>query len=87
MGDSGLEPLKPEGEGFTVPCNCRYANLPIVPPTRFERVTYALEVRCSIQLSYGGMFFPVFQRTFVLIDFPKIIKVSGETTNLFGFFP
>jgi len=28
VGDSGLEPLKPEGEGFTVPCNCRYANLP-----------------------------------------------------------
>ena len=29
MGAAGLEPAKPEGEGFTVPCNCRYAT----PPT------------------------------------------------------
>ena len=26
-----------------------------VPTTRFERVTYGLEVRCSIQLSYEGI--------------------------------
>ena len=24
----------------------------VVPPRRFERLTYGLEVRCSIQLSY-----------------------------------
>ncbi len=28
MGAAGLEPAEPEGEGFTVPCNCRYATPP-----------------------------------------------------------
>lgn len=28
LGAAGLEPAKPEGEGFTVPCNCRYATPP-----------------------------------------------------------
>jgi hypothetical protein len=28
MGAGGLEPPKPEGGGFTVPCNCRYATPP-----------------------------------------------------------
>lgn len=28
MGAGGLEPPEPEGEGFTVPCNCRYATPP-----------------------------------------------------------
>ena len=28
MGAVGLEPTDPEGEGFTVPCNCRYATPP-----------------------------------------------------------
>lgn len=32
MGAVGLEPTEPEGEGFTVPCNCRYAT----PPERVE---------------------------------------------------
>lgn len=33
MGAGGLEPPEPEGEGFTVPCNCRYAT----PPTKKGR--------------------------------------------------
>ncbi len=28
MGAVGLEPTDPEGEGFTVPCNCHYATPP-----------------------------------------------------------
>lgn len=28
MGAGGLEPPEPEGEGFTVPCNCHYATPP-----------------------------------------------------------
>jgi hypothetical protein len=28
MGAAGLEPAKSEDEGFTVPCNCRYATPP-----------------------------------------------------------
>lgn len=28
MGAAGLEPANPEGEGFTVPCNCHYATPP-----------------------------------------------------------
>lgn len=28
MGAVRLELTKPEGEGFTVPCNCRYATPP-----------------------------------------------------------
>ena len=27
----------------------------VVPPRRFERLTYGLGIRCSIQLSYGGI--------------------------------
>ena len=30
---------------------------PLACPARFERATYALEGRCSIQLSYGQMDF------------------------------
>ena len=28
----------------------------MVPPRRFERLAYGLGIRCSIQLSYGGLF-------------------------------
>ena len=28
LGSRGLEPLETLVEGFTVPCNCRYANSP-----------------------------------------------------------
>ncbi len=31
-------------------------NLKLATPARFERATYGLEVRCSIQLSYGAFF-------------------------------
>ncbi len=48
MGAAGLEPAKPEGEGVTVPCNCRYAT----PPKRMlavgiEPTTVRLQVGCS----------------------------------------
>ena len=29
----------------------------VVPPRRFERLTYGLGIRCSILLSYGGLSF------------------------------
>ena len=29
----------------------------LVPPRRFERLTYGLGIRCSILLSYGGFIF------------------------------
>ena len=29
----------------------------VVPPRRFERLTYGLGIRCSILLSYGGNMF------------------------------
>ena len=32
MGAVGLEPTETEVEGFTVPCNCRYAT----PPRKIE---------------------------------------------------
>ena len=73
VGDSGLEPLKPEGEGFTVPCNCHYANLPFVPPKGFEPLTHRLEICCSILLSYEGVFFPVCQRA-VCLDWHSLIS-------------
>lgn len=28
VGEGGLEPPQPEGDGFTARCNCRYATLP-----------------------------------------------------------
>ena len=49
MGAAGLEPAEPEGEGFTVPCNCRYAT----PPQKemlakgIEPSTVRLQVGCS----------------------------------------
>ena|GEM_PF-1802814 len=52
MGAGGLEPPNSEEEGFTVPCNCRYAT----PPTKkgenllekgLEPSTVRLQVGCS----------------------------------------
>ena len=50
MGAVGLEPTETEVEGFTVPCNCRYAT----PPERrkllavgLEPTTVRLQVGCS----------------------------------------
>lgn len=50
MGVVGLEPTETEVEGFTVPCNCRYA----IPPeetrllaVRLELTTARLQVGCS----------------------------------------
>jgi hypothetical protein len=51
MGAGGLEPPEPEGEGFTVPCNCRYAT----PPQNWKKLlekgiepsTVRLQVGCS----------------------------------------
>ena len=50
MGAGGLEPPEPEGEGFTVPCNCRYATPPF-PKKMLEKglepSTVRLQVGCS----------------------------------------
>jgi hypothetical protein len=58
LGAVGLEPTNPEGEGFTVPCNCHYATPPkklgllfvIVTPlltVGIEPTTVRLQVGCS----------------------------------------
>lgn len=49
MGAVGLEPTKSYDEGFTVPCNCRYA----IPPFGAERMlTVGLEPT-TIRLQVG----------------------------------
>ena len=67
VGSAGLEPAKPEGRKFTVSGNCRYTNYPLLFlfnlfkvafPAGLEPATYALEERCSIQLSYGNKVVP-----------------------------
>ena len=39
VGEVGLEPTKPLGEGFTAPCNCRYATRPYLITSRFVNRT------------------------------------------------
>ena len=52
MGAIGLEPTQTEVEGFTVPCNCRYATPPKLLISRLltvgiEPTTVRLQVGCS----------------------------------------
>ncbi len=52
MGAVGLEPTETEVEGFTVPCNCRYATPPKNTEKRLltvglEPTTVRLQVGCS----------------------------------------
>jgi hypothetical protein len=44
-------------------------------PARFERATYALEGRCSIQLSYGQMDFLDFNGMLEPWEFGKVFKL------------
>ncbi len=38
-------------------------------PARFERATYGLEVRCSIQLSYGRVIgYSIFMKRSIIIE-------------------
>lgn len=41
-----------------------------MPPRRFERLTYGLGIRCSILLSYGGLF------NFKLLLVPLIAEMA-----------
>ena len=45
MGAVGLEPTEPEGEGFTVPCNCRYAT----PPNRMGKISVKNDLDCHVK--------------------------------------
>lgn len=48
MGAVGLEPTETEVEGFTVPCNCRYATPPkTMLAVGLEPTTVRLQVGCS----------------------------------------
>jgi hypothetical protein len=51
MGVVGLEPTETEVEGFTVPCNCRYATPPrnqkALLAVGLEPTTVRLQVGCS----------------------------------------
>ncbi len=49
MGAVRLELTKPEGEGFTVPCNCRYATPPVskMLAEGLEPSTFRLQIGCS----------------------------------------
>ncbi len=48
MGAVGLEPTETEVEGFTVPCNCRYATPPKEMLAKgIEPSTVRLQVGCS----------------------------------------
>ena len=56
-----------------------------VIPKRFERLTHALEGRCSIQLSYGT---DLYVRKCACDPFPcaKIVCLSSRTKDFFAFF-
>ena len=44
LGAAGLEPAETEVEGFTVPCNCRYATPPGVLAKGLEPSTIRLQI-------------------------------------------
>ena len=60
----------------------------MVPPRRFERLTYGLGIRCSILLSYGGLFIykelpkPFFQPVSNLC---QLSLISGYSTYFLRF--
>ena len=59
---------------FQEPHNSFFSLHFLVPPTRVELITYALEVRCSIQLSYGGKY--VGKRATWFIFQPNLLGMS-----------
>lgn len=53
MGAAGLEPANPEGEGFTVPCDCHYATPPKrIAGERSRTLDRPITSRMLYQLSY-----------------------------------
>jgi hypothetical protein len=92
MGAAGLEPAKPEGEGFTVPCNCHYAK----PPKRkmlavgVEPTTYRLQGGCSaIELCQLGrcLYYYIKEDIFGKMCFFKkilllIFKINNKLINV-----
>ena len=73
VGVVGLEPTKPEGAGFTVRCNCRYATPRYIAPDDLSAGAffYCVMIRSSIvvlrtlarttRLSMDGTDFPRIQ--------------------------
>ncbi len=85
MGAAGLEPAEPEGEGFTVPCNCRYAT----PPEKLlakgiEPSTVRLQVgRSTIELRQRERGRAYQRACFTLKGFLQILLEFNSTLQLF----
>ena len=66
----------------------------VVPTARFERATYGLEVRCSIQLSYVGiilfnlvLFVSKTQKLYLILKRKVFLSILEKSEDTFEVFP
>ena len=89
VGEGGLEPPNSEEDRFTVCCNCRYATLPSnsEPIEGFEPPTRWLQISCSGQLSYIGIWLFLYSNFQISLSPILLPNASQSSASLNKSFP